>query len=260
MAVTRTAGVVFGVPAVVLTTAGAKGSERQAIAIDASVVAFDVTVPTVVAASDTGAVGSAVVAARRDHQHESGAFGDVSGPGSAVDNEITRFNGTGGKTLQAYTSTGPTVGDTGIMRQVGQPAVIARNPTTVVNQTGTGTNATVPFSTEILDVVGEWATPTFTAEGDGVRNVQGAIRVEGRTTASTTCSIRIIASNETYFCALLRPVGSTDDISIPFAANVFMDDNDTFTITVAWSGEASDVVDIGGYSGPRTFFSCVKIT
>lgn len=39
--------------------------------------------------------------------------GDVSGPGSSVDNAIARFNGTGGKTIQDYTSGAPTIGDTG---------------------------------------------------------------------------------------------------------------------------------------------------
>jgi hypothetical protein len=41
--------------------------------------------------------------------------GDVTGPSSSVDNEIVRFDSTTGKLLQAYTSGGPTVGDTGNM-------------------------------------------------------------------------------------------------------------------------------------------------
>ena len=40
--------------------------------------------------------------------------GDVTGPGSSVDNAIVRFNGTGGKTIQDYTSGAPTIGDTGV--------------------------------------------------------------------------------------------------------------------------------------------------
>ena len=43
----------------------------------------------------------------------SSAAGDVSGPGASLDNEIARFNSTTGKIIQAYTSGGPTVGDTG---------------------------------------------------------------------------------------------------------------------------------------------------
>lgn len=44
-----------------------------------------------------------------------GANSLVTGPSSAVDNEIARFDGTGGKTIQGYTSGGPTVSDTGAM-------------------------------------------------------------------------------------------------------------------------------------------------
>ena len=41
--------------------------------------------------------------------------GDVTGPSSSVDNEIVRFDSTTGKIIQAYTSGGPTIGDTGNM-------------------------------------------------------------------------------------------------------------------------------------------------
>ena len=43
-----------------------------------------------------------------------GGGGDVSGPGSAVDNAIVRFDGTSGKIIQAYTSGSPTISDTGV--------------------------------------------------------------------------------------------------------------------------------------------------
>lgn len=39
--------------------------------------------------------------------------GDVTGPSSSVDNAIVRFNGTGGKTVQDYTSGAPTISDAG---------------------------------------------------------------------------------------------------------------------------------------------------
>lgn len=41
--------------------------------------------------------------------------GDVTGPAAAVDNEIVRYDGTTGKTIQAYTSGGPTISDTGLI-------------------------------------------------------------------------------------------------------------------------------------------------
>jgi hypothetical protein len=43
------------------------------------------------------------------------ATGDVTGPSASLDNEIARFDSTTGKLLQAYTSGGPTISDTGVM-------------------------------------------------------------------------------------------------------------------------------------------------
>lgn len=45
----------------------------------------------------------------------SGTAGIVTGPAAALDNQIARFNGTGGKTIQSYTSGGPTISDLGVM-------------------------------------------------------------------------------------------------------------------------------------------------
>ncbi len=59
----------FGTPAVVLGTAAAAGSSSDAVRTDATVVAFDATNPTTQAFGDAAAVGSAGVAARRDHKH-----------------------------------------------------------------------------------------------------------------------------------------------------------------------------------------------
>jgi len=42
-----------------------------------------------------------------------GNLGDVVGPASSLDNEIVRFDSTTGKLIQAYTSGGPTISDTG---------------------------------------------------------------------------------------------------------------------------------------------------
>ncbi len=62
-------GVTFGTPAIVLGTAAAAGSISEAIKRDATIVAFDATVPTTQAFGDSAATGSAAVAARRDHKH-----------------------------------------------------------------------------------------------------------------------------------------------------------------------------------------------
>jgi hypothetical protein len=62
-------GVTFGTPAIVLGTAAAAGAIDEAIRRDATIVAFDATVPTTQALGDAAATGSAAVAARRDHNH-----------------------------------------------------------------------------------------------------------------------------------------------------------------------------------------------
>lgn len=80
MAFTRTAGVQFGAPAFVLTTANAAGSTRVAVESDADLLAFDATDPAAVSLANAAAVGVATVAARRDHVHAStGAHADVTG-------------------------------------------------------------------------------------------------------------------------------------------------------------------------------------
>lgn len=64
----------FATPAIVLGTAAAAGSATTVIRSDATILAFDVTVPANVTA--TAATGSATVAARRDHVH---ALADTAG-------------------------------------------------------------------------------------------------------------------------------------------------------------------------------------
>lgn len=59
----------FGTPAIVLGTAAAAGSASTAVRTDATIVAFDATVPSTQAFGDSAAAGAAVVAARRDHKH-----------------------------------------------------------------------------------------------------------------------------------------------------------------------------------------------
>ncbi len=64
----------FAVPAIVLGTAAAGGAATSSIRSDATIVAFDVTVPTVSAVGDAAATGAVAVAARRDHLHGRESF------------------------------------------------------------------------------------------------------------------------------------------------------------------------------------------
>jgi len=56
-------------PTIVLSTAAKIGSSAFGLRSDATIAAFDATVPVTQAPSDAAAVGSAAFAARRDHKH-----------------------------------------------------------------------------------------------------------------------------------------------------------------------------------------------
>lgn len=64
----------FGTPAVVLSTAAAAGSSGELLQSDAHIIAFDTTAPTGITFGGSSAVGSAAVAARRDHGHSAPAM------------------------------------------------------------------------------------------------------------------------------------------------------------------------------------------
>ncbi len=69
MAITRTPGAIFAEPALTLGTVNAVGTSGQVIASNATVLAFDATVPGGILPRDAAAAGSVAVAARRDHVH-----------------------------------------------------------------------------------------------------------------------------------------------------------------------------------------------
>ena len=102
----------FGSPSFTLGTANAAGSAESSVRSDATLLAFDTTDPAAVAAS--AAVGSATTTARRDHVHPG-----VGGAGTVVDNALARFSGTGGATLQGYSSNPLTASDAGVIGLAG---------------------------------------------------------------------------------------------------------------------------------------------
>jgi hypothetical protein len=61
--------VAYAAPALTFGTANAAGSAASAVRTDATILAFDTTVPVTQASGDAAAAGSATVAARRDHVH-----------------------------------------------------------------------------------------------------------------------------------------------------------------------------------------------
>ena len=68
MAFTKTAGVEYGTPAVVLSTTAASGSNQTAIRTDGQIIAFNTSSPSSVASSSS--VGTSAQASRQDHVHD----------------------------------------------------------------------------------------------------------------------------------------------------------------------------------------------
>ena len=97
----------FGAPDLTLSTSNVEGT-GNAIRTNASILVFDTTDPAAV--SSSASVGSASTVSRRDHVHSG-----VSGAGTVVDEAIVRFNGTGGASVQGYSSNSPTISDSGVI-------------------------------------------------------------------------------------------------------------------------------------------------
>jgi hypothetical protein len=74
-------GAAFATPAIVLGSSAAAGAATTVIRSDATIAAFDATVPVTQAFGDSAATGSAAFAARRDHVH--GMPTSPSGSGGA---------------------------------------------------------------------------------------------------------------------------------------------------------------------------------
>jgi hypothetical protein len=68
----------FAAPALTLGTTNSAGVATTLMRTDATILAFDATVPTTIAAGAAAAAGSAAVAARRDHTHGMLAYGSVT--------------------------------------------------------------------------------------------------------------------------------------------------------------------------------------
>jgi uncharacterized protein YbjQ (UPF0145 family) len=95
----------YAVPALTLGTANAAGSAATLIRTDATILAFDATSPSTQAFGDAAVVGTATVAARRDHKHAMMAqstidHGTISGLGDDDHSIYIKADGT-----RAFTGT-----------------------------------------------------------------------------------------------------------------------------------------------------------
>jgi hypothetical protein len=77
----QSGGLAGGTPALTLSTSNSGGAASTGVRTDATIAAFDTTVPVTQAYGDAAATGSAGVAARRDHKHgmpnASGGIGEI---------------------------------------------------------------------------------------------------------------------------------------------------------------------------------------
>jgi hypothetical protein len=98
-------GVVGGTPALTFGTTNVEGTAATAILTDATLAIFDATAPTTAASSDAAAVGSAAVAARRDHRHGMPALvGELLVADAPLDYPLGTFMTTASQTVGSTTT------------------------------------------------------------------------------------------------------------------------------------------------------------
>lgn len=191
------------------------------------------------------------------------AGGGVSGPGSSTDNALARWNGTDGDTLQDSTVV---VSDNGEMTNASQPAFLGYVGTTISNCTGNGTTYILGDTdigaalTEVFDqnsdfVAGSAAGAIFTAPVTGRYQINFNMRM-GSISTSTQGYYLITTSNLTYNLCTVEPQNVADSGGLLIqSGSVFvdMDASDTCTMSVTFTGEGADTLDIAANNGATTF-------
>ena len=141
-------------------------------------------------------------------------------------------------------STGIAISSAGEVTMAAQPAFHAYSSAAQNNVTGSGTQATFVFGTEIFDQNADYdGTSTFTAPVSGRYYLAFSIRVEAGADASFFQS-NIVTSN-TNFNITIDPRGSDLSGSVRLGWSGFfnMDATDTAVIKVTVNGLAGDTSD-----------------
>ncbi|RLC88221.1 MAG: hypothetical protein DRJ03_03490 [Chloroflexi bacterium] len=122
-----------------------------------------------------------------------GGGGDVSGPASSVDNEIVRFDSTTGKVIQAYTSGGPTISDTGTIT-ITQPLILD-DTSFQVQEGGDTMTLTVPALTAARAVTLPDAAGEISLLGQSISDaeVDDDITIDLATAATTAGTVTTAA-------------------------------------------------------------------
>jgi hypothetical protein len=142
-------------------------------------------------------------------------------------------------------STGIAISANGEVTMAAQPLFLATDTGTNSNVTGSGTTFTVTFDSEIFDQNADFANPTFTAPVTGRYLISAMVHANGVTTAATRYAMTIVTSNRNYQNLVDFSSAFNGVLDLPYTVIADMDAADTATITIAGSGESSDVWDIG---------------
>ena len=139
-----------------------------------------------------------------------------------------------------------------------QPAFTAGPTTTILNVTGNATVYTIVFGTAYFDQGGVWDdSTTFTAPVTGKYLLSVHLVLAGITAAADLVDIKLVTSNRVYrhVVADANDLSSIQNYDMTVVAD--MSAADTAHVTVAVSGEASDLVDImaNAAAAPETYFS-----
>jgi len=177
-------------PAFQLGVTNTAGAAVTAVASNSTLLAFDASNPAAVAAS--AAVGSATVAARRDHAHVGVATI------TSTDNAIARFDSTAGA-LQNYTSNALLASDAGVVTlgsgQITWPASInASTDPNTLDDFETGDWDPKLWDTSLSNGEGQgYAAATngvYTKIGD-ICHIQGKLWMSSLGTLTTTAGVHI---------------------------------------------------------------------
>lgn len=200
---------VFAAPAVVLDIAAnvAAGSSGQAIQTDAHVIAFDTTAPSTQASGDSAAVGTAAVAARRDHKHAmptipaaaaGGTPSVVLGTAAAAGSATTFLRDD--DTILAFDVTAPSTQAFGDSAAVGTATVAARrdhkhammaNPTGGTAVWSESPSGTINGSNTDFTIAHTPASGTLRVYKNGIRQHSGA----GNDYTLATATITFLTGN-----------------------------------------------------------------
>ena len=155
------------------------------------------------------------------------------------------------------------IDETGAILKPLQPAFHGRRTGANANQTGDGTQYTVPFDgAETFDQNADFDGTTFTAPVAGVYLLTYALGLSGITTSHTNGRVELKTSNRDYRQNRVDPtiVATGDNWSLQGAVIADMDASDTAYVTIIIGGGAK-VVDfsVDGTAAYTYFSGCLLV-